>query len=116
MESLRLTRKRTKLKLHEVGALVGLTDTGLSLIETGISNPTPRTRQKLSRLFGVPINYLDAPNIPKSNIKKTWSDSEREARRLIKFIKGLDPKDKNQFIDTVIQLLTKLKTIGGKNG
>lgn len=76
MNRLRELRRTKGLTLKEVGALVGVAESTMSLYESGKRQPDYEMLQTLAEFFGVSTDYLlgrsDYPDIPAPTTKGKW--------------------------------------------
>jgi transcriptional regulator with XRE-family HTH domain len=110
MKSLRNLRMENHMSLQDVQDRSGLTKDWLSEIERGITVPLPYTRKKLELIFDQKINWLDIPVLRTTpTFPTTWLECEREFKGLYRYVKGLPDDERNDFIITIINHLTKIK-------
>ena len=60
---LRHHRLLKEWSLRETGGLVGVSESLMSLFESGHRNPSPEIKVKLARIFGVPVEALFPPDL-----------------------------------------------------
>jgi transcriptional regulator with XRE-family HTH domain len=111
MKSLKQTRIEAGFSRPQIETTLGINTVQLSLIERGINSPNLLTRTRLELFFGTKIDWLDTPTIdsePREPVA-TWNDTEREFRYLIHQVASLPNDEINDFIDSAVKHLKKLK-------
>ena len=58
MEKLKELRKAKGISLKELGSIVGVAESTMSLYENGKRQPDYETLLKLAEVFGVPVDYV----------------------------------------------------------
>lgn len=80
MEKLRELRKQNKLSMKELGSILGLSESTISLYETGKREPDIATMIKIANYFNISVDELLGVE---NNQKDTLNQEERETVRCI---------------------------------
>ena len=72
MKRLREVRKTKKVTMKELGAFLGISESAVSLYETGKSQPDHETLKKIADYFGVSIDYL----LGRTDCRRTFTEEE----------------------------------------
>ena len=87
MKKLKELRKTKGISLKELGAIVGVAESTMSLYENGKRQPDYETLLKLAEYFGVTVDYLlrggEEENLPEELVilnrnAKNWSPEKRK--------------------------------------
>lgn len=87
MERLRELRKSKGISLKELGAIVGVAESTMSLYESGKRQPDYETLLKLAEYFGVTVDYLlrgsEEEQLPEELVilnrkARNWSPEKRK--------------------------------------
>lgn len=87
MERLRELRKSKGISLKELGAIVGVAESTMSLYESGKRQPDYETLLKLSEYYGVTVDYLlrgsEEEQLPEELVilnrkARNWSPEKRK--------------------------------------
>lgn len=82
MNNIRILRRRRKISMKELGQIVGVAESTISLYETGKREPDLKTLQILADYFGVSVDYLigheaqTSDNSFADDFRKRYSDAE----------------------------------------
>lgn len=82
MNNIRILRKQRKISMKELGRIVGVAESTISLYETGKREPDFKTLQILADYFGVSVDYLigheaqAADNSFANDFHRRYSESE----------------------------------------
>lgn len=93
MKNLRGLREAKKMTLKELGQIIGVAESTVSLYETGKREPDIATLTKLSKVFSVPIDFIVGENgvhwEHPSFIEDYWNASDDERVKLVERL-GID--------------------------
>lgn len=82
MERLREARKKNRLTMKQLGAMVGVTEAAISHYELGKRQPDYDLAVKLSDCLGVTVDYLLGRDDP-APIEKAPADLRAEAKKIL---------------------------------
>jgi transcriptional regulator with XRE-family HTH domain len=82
---------------YRLAKIIGASNQGVLLWQTGKNTPHPKTRQKIADHFGITLAELDGdelPVLPENGAKKApATDGEGEKDALIKAVREITDKD-----------------------
>ena len=85
-------RKKHNLTQQQLADIVGITATGVSYWESGNATPNTETLNKLSKYFGVTVNYL-------LGIKDNMEEDNYRTAIIFRKAEQVDPKEKEKLLD-----------------
>lgn len=101
MRTLKQARKEKRFNQQVLAALVGIHRESLSLLERGLSKPTPSTKEKFERVLGK-IDWIETNS--KVQLK---SPDYREAERLINQLVSITATMEGEDKKAIKKLITK---------
>ena len=112
MLRMRELRKARKMTMKQLGVILGLSESAISLYETGKNEPDIKTLQKTAEFFGVSLDYLlgndTGSEQPDENDqqKKPPISGELDAA-LVDLLTGLSPSETQRVRDFVAGLVAR---------
>lgn len=92
MEKLKELRKAKGISLKELGSIVGVAESTMSLYENGKRQPDYETLLKLAEFFGVTVDYLLRGKDESENLPEELAIFNRGARKL-------SPENRKKLLD-----------------
>jgi len=103
-EKMSKLRKQHQLKLREVSAAIGVSQSAVSMYESGERRPDYEILMKIANLYGVTLDYLlrDETNLPEEDKAKLLNSAY--ARVMLKAKdSGIAPHDLDMALDFLIR-------------
>lgn len=110
MFRLRTLRKERKISMRELGSIIGVHESTISLYETGKRQPDYDTLNRLADYFQVSVDYLlgrsDVPNetkapIPQDEISPNSDNSARLLSEIMNLAKELSEIEQDYILDMI---------------
>lgn len=105
-DNIKKIRKDKGILQKEAAAAVGLNQSNYNKMENGHREPTVSVLQKLSDLFGVPVDYIINP---KTKLPKEVVIEDKTANEQLRLIAQLDDEDKQIIFKMIDRMLTNKK-------
>ena len=97
MQNLNYCMQQKGYSAYRLAKIIGASNQGVLLWQTGKNTPHPKTRQKIADHFGITLAELDGdelPVLPENGAKKApATDGEGEKDALIKAVREITDKD-----------------------
>lgn len=97
MQNLNYCMQKKGYSAYRLAKIIGASNQGVLLWQTGKNTPHPKTRQKIADHFGITLAELDGdelPVLPENGAKKApATEGEGEKDALIKAVRGITDKD-----------------------
>ena len=97
MQNLNYCMQQKGYSAYRLAKIIGASNQGVLLWQTGKNTPHPKTRQKIADHFGITLAELDGdelPVLPEDGAKKApATDGEGEKDALIKAVREITDKD-----------------------
>lgn len=97
MQNLNYCMQKKGYSAYRLAKIIGASNQGVLLWQTGKNTPHPKTRQKIADHFGITLAELDGdefPVLPEDGAKKApATDGEGEKDALIKAVREITDKD-----------------------
>ena len=97
MQNLNYCMQQKGYSAYRLAKIIGASNQGVFLWQTGKNTPHPKTRQKIADHFGITLAELDGdelPVLPENGAKKApATDGEGEKDALIKAVREITDKD-----------------------
>lgn len=97
MQNLNYCMQKKGYSAYRLAKIIGASNQGVLLWQTGKNTPHPKTRQKIADHFGITLAELDGdelPILPEDGAKKTpATEGEGEKDALIKAVREITDKD-----------------------
>ena len=97
MQNLNYCMQKKGYSAYRLAKIIGASNQGVLLWQTGKNTPHPKTRQKIADHFGITLAELDGdelPVLPEQGAKKApATDGEGEKDALIKAVREITDKD-----------------------
>lgn len=97
MQNLNYCMQKKGYSAYRLAKIIGASNQGVLLWQTGKNTPHPKTRQKIADHFGITLAALDGdelPVLPEDGAKKApATDGEGEKDALIKAVREITDKD-----------------------
>lgn len=97
MQNLNYCMQKKGYSAYRLAKIIGASNQGVLLWQTGKNTPHPKTRQKIADHFGITLAELDGdelPVLPEKGAKKApATDGEGEKDALIKAVREITDKD-----------------------
>lgn len=97
MQNLNYCMQKKGYSAYRLAKIIGASNQGVLLWQTGKNTPHPKTRQKIADHFGITLAELDGdelPILPEDGAKKApATDGEGEKDALIKAVREITDKD-----------------------
>ena len=104
MKNLRYLRKNQNLTMKELGKIIGVAESTISLYETGKREPDIKTLSKLASFFSVSTDYIlgitDDPS-PTPTVDYAVAEVKKKLKA-----EGIDMEDLND--EDIIEMLAKI--------
>ena len=106
-EDLKEARDRKGLTQAMLAKKAGITDIAISLIENGKVTPQVKTRRRIEKVLGEPVNWLKTRGLRnwREGVMTSWESVEQTFRKALFEIKGLSNKERKEFIKLAKQYL-----------
>lgn len=97
MQNLNYCMQKKGYSAYRLAKIIGASNQGVLLWQTGKNTPHPKTRQKIADHFGITLAELDGdefPVLPEQGAKKApATEGEGEKDALIKAVREITDKD-----------------------
>lgn len=97
MQNLNYCMQKKGYSAYRLAKIIGASNQGVLLWQTGKNTPHPKTRQKIADHFGITLAELDGdelPVLPEDGAKKApATEGEGEKDALIKAVREITDKD-----------------------
>lgn len=97
MQNLNYCMQKKGYSAYRLAKIIGASNQGVLLWQTGKNTPHPKTRQKIADHFGITLAELDGdelPVLPENGAKKApATEGEGEKDALIKAVREITDKD-----------------------
>lgn len=97
MQNLNYCMQQKGYSAYRLAKIIGASNQGVLLWQTGKNTPHPKTRQKIADHFGITLAELDGdelPALPEDGAKKApATEGEGEKDALIKAVREITDKD-----------------------
>lgn len=99
LSAIRELRKKQNLSMKELGALIGVSESTISLYENGKRQPDYDTLIKISNYFNVSLDYLLGQNRDLVDTKDTLSLDEKQLIKKYRLLDTYGQKAVNHMLD-----------------
>ncbi len=96
---IRELRKKRNLSMKELGKLIGVSESTISLYENGKRQPDYETLIKISNFFGVSVDYLLGQKSDSTNRDTTFTNNEKRLIEKYRLLDDYGQKAVNHMLD-----------------
>lgn len=101
MNQIRSARKAKSLTMKELGKLIGVSESAISMYETFKREPDNATLVKLSDILGVSVDYLLGNSDTSETKKQPDAQGDELNNSLVSMLMDLDPQEAQRVQDFV---------------
>jgi transcriptional regulator with XRE-family HTH domain len=108
-ERIATARKRADLSQNDLGKLIGVSQSFIYKLESGIKNPSVETLQKLSSALKVTLDYFMNKNVVEIPDEKLPATAHKFVNYAVVVDKAIDANITPEELEGYIQLIKEIK-------